>query len=381
MREKRRLQAALPALLVAVGIAGVSTLTASAAPAKSHAPHLKAAPTISGDAKVGSTLTANNGTWTNSPTNFTYLWHRCNKAGKSCSKVGNNQQYTLTTADAHHRMRATVTAHNSHGASTATTAPTGVVRAASGGGGGGHTGHKPHLVSPPSISGTLQQGQTLTASAGNWENGHISLAYRWLLCDSGGNNCNATGTTSQTYTLGAGDVGHALRIEVTASNGAGSTTATSNATAAVAAAPTSPPPSVPPGSPPGAIRLASGQLSIPVSSVALPERLIISNLEFLPARITSRSQPLVARFRITDTRGFAIRDALVYAVGVPFDRLSAPAEVATDQSGWAQITFQVKPTFALRRGNLVVVFVRARKPGDSVLAGVSARRLVAVRVG
>ena len=66
---------------------------------------------------------------------------------------------------------------------------------------------------------------------------------------------------------------------------------------------------------------------------------------------------------------------------MPFDRLSSESEVVTGTDGWATITFQVLPTFHLRRGNLVVVFVRARKPGGDVLAGVSARRLVSVRVG
>jgi hypothetical protein len=40
----------------------------------------------------------------------------------------------------------------------------------------------------------------------------------------------------------------------------------------------------------------------------------------------------------------------------------------------------VLPTFQLRSGNLVVIFVRARRPGDNILAGVSTRRLVSVRV-
>ena len=54
--------------------------------------------------------------------------------------------------------------------------------------------------------------------------------------------------------------------------------------------------------------------------------------------------------------------------------------MTTDASGWAQISFQILPTFQLRHGNLVVIFVRARKPGENVLAGVSTRRLVSVRV-
>jgi hypothetical protein len=50
-------------------------------------------------------------------------------------------------------------------------------------------------------------------------------------------------------------------------------------------------------------------------------------------------------------------------------------ETATDSTGWA--TIQVRPTrnMPLRRGDLVM-FVRARKPGDNLLAGVSTRRLV-----
>jgi hypothetical protein len=86
------------------------------------------------------------------------------------------------------------------------------------------------------------------------------------------------------------------------------------------------------------------------------------------------------RFHVVSTSGRCVSGALVYAVGVPFDRLSREPEVQTGSDGWATIDFQILPTFKLRSGNLVVIFVRARKGGENVLAGVSTRRLVSVRV-
>ena len=166
---------------------------------------------------------------------------------------------------------------------------------------------------------------------------------------------------------------------MTATNQAGSATAVSNPTAIVAARTTSGGGSALPD---GAVRLPNGPVSIPAASVALPQRLIVDQIRYTPSRIRSRSEPLVASFRVVDTRGFVVRDAVVYAAGVPFDRLSKEPEATTGQDGWATITFRgVLPTFQLRAGNLVVLFVRTRTTGESVLAGVSTRRLVSVRVG
>jgi hypothetical protein len=99
------------------------------------------------------------------------------------------------------------------------------------------TPEPPVNETPPSISGTPQQGQTLTASPGTWAGTQpISYSYKWQRCDSTGANCSPiAGATSTSYTLTAGDVGHTLRVEVTASNIAGSNTATSAATTVVQA--------------------------------------------------------------------------------------------------------------------------------------------------
>jgi Polysaccharide lyase len=106
----------------------------------------------------------------------------------------------------------------------------------------------PSVTSTPTISGTAQQGQTLTSSTGSWSGTTpLSYAYQWQRCDSGGANCvPVTGANSTNFLLGSADVGSSLRISVTATNSGGSATASSPATAAVTASPSAGSPSVPP---------------------------------------------------------------------------------------------------------------------------------------
>jgi hypothetical protein len=109
--------------------------------------------------------------------------------------------------------------------------------AASGALAGSAAGTPPAVTSPPSISGTALRGQTVTAQSGSWSGTTpISFAYQWRRCSSSGGGCgNVGGATSETYTLVSGDVGHTLRVQVTATNSAGSAQAVSGATAVVVA--------------------------------------------------------------------------------------------------------------------------------------------------
>jgi peptidoglycan/xylan/chitin deacetylase (PgdA/CDA1 family) len=100
----------------------------------------------------------------------------------------------------------------------------------------------PNNTAPPTISGTAQQGLTLTASNGGWSGSPTSFAYQWSRCNVNGKGCtNIPSANSQTYLLTAGDVGFTIRVVVTATNNGGSTSATSNQTSLVTAAPVSPP--------------------------------------------------------------------------------------------------------------------------------------------
>ncbi len=106
--------------------------------------------------------------------------------------------------------------------------------------GGSPTVSPPVNTQPPTISGTPQSGQTLTANPGSWSGTQpIAYAYQWQRCDSSGTGCNPiSGAVSSTYTATDSDVGSTLRVAVTASNVAGQATATSSPTAVVQAAST-----------------------------------------------------------------------------------------------------------------------------------------------
>jgi alpha-tubulin suppressor-like RCC1 family protein len=186
-----------------------------------------ALPTITGTPGQGQTLTAVNGTWTNSPTGYAYRWRRCDAAGDACLDISGAtpSSYTLVPADVGSTIRVVVTASNSYGSASATSAQTAVV------------GVPPSIAPPfpPTISGTTEQGYVLTAATGLWSNTPTSFTYLWRRCDNLGANCADMGVASSTntYTLAYVDAGSTMRVVVTASNAYGSTSATSAQTAVV----------------------------------------------------------------------------------------------------------------------------------------------------
>jgi hypothetical protein len=134
-----------------------------------------------------------------------------------------------------------------------------------------------------------------------------------------------------------------------------------------------------PTGPAGALRLADGKISIPVTSVSLPDRLVISRVRFTPNPVRSRSV-IRARFRVADLKGYVVRGALVHVLALPYGWTRHAAEVATGNDGYAYVNIHPTKKLPLANCKALVIFVRARKPGDSVIGGVSTRRLVQVRL-
>lgn len=87
----------------------------------------------------------------------------------------------------------------------------------------------PAVIVGPAISGTVQQGETLTAYPGQWSGGP-AFTYQW-----NSEGAPISGATSSTYVPVAGDVGDNLTVTITATNSEGSAAATSPETVAVLA--------------------------------------------------------------------------------------------------------------------------------------------------
>jgi hypothetical protein len=95
----------------------------------------------------------------------------------------------------------------------------------------------------PAITGEAIEGQVLSASEGTWSNEPSGFEYQWELCDALGGSCaSLSGEVGVTHALTAGDVGHTLRVVVSANGAGGSASAVSDSSGVVQAAPPAPPP-------------------------------------------------------------------------------------------------------------------------------------------
>lgn len=238
----------------------------------------------------------------------------------------------------------------------------------------------PVNTAPPTISGTARVGETLTANNGTWTGaGTITYAYLWQRCDQDGGSCSAIGGANEkTYTLKNPDQGNTLRVRVTASNADGGTARTTTPTAVVAEK--APPATTTTTPPPAANGCAAGTGPLAVASIAAPARLLIDGQNISPSPVGGSTQSLTVRFHVSACSGRSVQGALVYGTAVPFNQFST-SEQATGADGWVSLTMNRQAAYpATPKQQLLVVFARARKPGENALGGISTRRLVSFPV-
>ena len=216
------------AVVTASSYAGTYSAGSAVSEIVTGPPVNKQAPALSSSSPVeGTQLSVSDGTWGGyPPPTFSYQWRDCNGAGESCTNIAGatGSNYTPISTDVGHTLKAEVTATNTIGAASSSTGASNAVLPL-----------PPTNISAPTLStNSPVEGVQLSTTTGSWSHSPTSYAYQWEDCNSAGEGCtNISGATSSSYTPVEGDVGHRLRVEVTASNAGGSGIATSLASAVV----------------------------------------------------------------------------------------------------------------------------------------------------
>jgi alpha-tubulin suppressor-like RCC1 family protein len=202
-------------------------------------------PTVSGNKFVSQRLTASNGSWAESPTEFAYSWYRCsaskpaaNSVAPGCIQIEDaiSATYNLTQLDVGKYLMAGVSAINSAGSSTKWSSTTTKVAALP----------KPLNTSAPEVSGTATFTRQLSVGLGKWSNYPESYTYQWFKCTKQVKSSSIAvpagctsipGATGSTYTVEQGDIRSFIAASISASNVTGTSTTWSKSTSAVAAMP------------------------------------------------------------------------------------------------------------------------------------------------
>jgi len=191
-------------------------------------------PSLAGSNLVGDVLGVNEGAWSGGAISFTLRWQRCTEAGDGCLDIADSIKptYTIAASDVGSTLRAVVTASDEFGVSSAETAPSAIVQAAATAAGGQDP--PPSSATPPSITGTTNVGETLTADDGHWP-GITQLERQWQRCDASGTSCRDIGGEShRTYRLTSDDLGGTIRLEISVRAASGRATEYSDVTDVIA---------------------------------------------------------------------------------------------------------------------------------------------------
>lgn len=117
----------------------------------------------------------------------------------------------------------------------------------------------------------------------------------------------------------------------------------------------------------------------PIANIAPPARTQISAFTVLSGPVNEGTDTFTLKVRVGSTCSRDIIGASVYVTAVPYNQFTIPDEELTGNDGTATLVFRRDANFpASDQQQQLTLFIRATKPGEDPLAGVSTRRLVAV---
>ncbi|MFE2040850.1 Tat pathway signal protein [Streptomyces sp. NPDC059477] len=156
-----------------------------------------APPKVTGTAKVGAKVTAAPGSWSATPTSYTYQWKTDGRAISGAT----GQSYTVPAAALGKKLTVSVTALRSGWQSgSATSAAVTVAK-----------GDAPKATKAPVISGTAKVGRTLKATKGTWTPAPTSYTYQWYA-----NGAAIGGATKSSLVLKSAQKGKKITVKVVA---------------------------------------------------------------------------------------------------------------------------------------------------------------------
>jgi hypothetical protein len=178
--------------------------------ATATAPVNTVAPNVTGNPYIGDLLTTTDGTWTGSPTSYSYQWKR------GVTNIGTNANtYTLVSADANTNITCVVTATNATGSTNATSnvfVPLALFA--------------PTIIDMPNIENTTiwMVGMYIFFNYNYWDGNPVpTLTYQWQR-----DGVNISGETNTNYLLGYADEGYLVGVKCTATNSQGTAFVLSN---------------------------------------------------------------------------------------------------------------------------------------------------------
>jgi hypothetical protein len=201
---------------------GAGSSSVTSAPTDTVAPlgpSRRSAPKIAGSFEDGQLLSVSDGTWKGTPPlSFSYQWEACGSSGCSIIPGATASTYRVISSQIGERLRVLLSTGNAGGSASTTSGATKRIKPG-----------PPVSTAAPTISGSLQEGETLTAGTGAWAGtAPFAFSYRWQRCSILGGGCeDIAGATSSTYTLGVLDLASTLDVVVTATNEQGIVSATS----------------------------------------------------------------------------------------------------------------------------------------------------------